>query len=143
MYLVNKLDHNLSLKNGYLTLKVGMCVPIKEADLVEPSIADAISRRWAETSEVEVIPTEAVSVKVTSTNPYEGLTEDQMKAELAARAEKPAATTTRLGVPDTDEKKEGTSEAIGQPAAEVVEATVEATVEAPAVTPKKPGKTSK
>jgi len=116
MFLVNNLDHTLTLKSGYLQIPTGGSAPISEVDLSEPTIADAVSRRWAEISDVEVFPKDNKAKEVAKpTNPYEGLTLEQMKAEQAAKEVKPEAITTRLGQDPVVTSPGGTSESIGQP----------------------------
>lgn len=120
-YLVNKLNHNLNLKAGYLTIKQGFSTAVRltEEELKDASIADAISRGWAELSDAIVTPVATVVEAVLEAkDPFKGLSEAQMKEELANKEKVPVATGTQLGQ-DGLKMPPATSEAIGVPEATV------------------------
>lgn len=117
MYIQNTLSHTLVLKAGYLKLAVGATntIPLTEEDLKEATIADAISRGWAKKvdGQIEAVAPTPVIPTVASTKG--GLTLDELKAEQAAKVEKPAATTTELGQNDGIPSGGAEGTAIGTP----------------------------
>lgn len=82
LYLLNKLDTNLVMKGGYLVAKRGGYATITESDLTHPDIQDAITKEWAEVwdrvPDLQDLPKAPVAIEIT--NPYEGMTESELKA---------------------------------------------------------------
>jgi hypothetical protein len=87
-YLINKLPSELVLKAGYVSIPPYGFHAIHATEVDEATIVYAIMRDWAEISDTE--PKEMAvakpEVEVEITKPYEGLTEEELKAELAAKA---------------------------------------------------------
>jgi hypothetical protein len=87
-YLINKLPSELVLKAGYVSIPPGGSHAIHHTEVDEATIVYAVMRDWAEISDTEP-KAKAVAkpeVEVEITKPYEGLTEEELKEELAAKA---------------------------------------------------------
>lgn len=89
-FLVNKLDHNLSLKGGYLIIPGYGYATLNEGDATENTVVYAIGRQWAELTKTEP-KHQAVrkEIDITVDSPYEGMTEAEL---LASRVPAPVST---------------------------------------------------
>lgn len=87
-FLLNKLSTELSLKGGNLDIPPMSYVTIRSTDAEEASIIYALDRHWAEllNDEPKTKGVKAEAVKVEITEPYKGLTIDELKVEQAAKA---------------------------------------------------------
>lgn len=87
-FLQNLLANELSLKGGYLNIPALGHAKILESDLQEQSILYALGRGWAEVlHEVPVAKESALpAIELEMTEPYKGLTFEELQAEQAAKA---------------------------------------------------------
>jgi hypothetical protein len=87
LYLINKLDTQLSLKGGYITVKRGGYATITEADLDHPDVVDATTKEWAEVWNKEPgasdLPATALPIQIN--DPYQGMTLAELKASEAVK----------------------------------------------------------
>jgi hypothetical protein len=90
-YLINKLATELSLKSGYINIRPYGFEPIQSWDLDDETVKYALSRSWAEVSNIEPPVTQSPKgVEIEVTKPFEGLTFEELQAELAEKAAKTA-----------------------------------------------------
>jgi hypothetical protein len=131
MYIQNTLNHTLVLKAGYLKLAAGATNvnPLTEDDYKDTTIADAISRGWAKKVTEAIAAAEVAPVAVTVASSKGGLTLEELKAEQAAKVEKPTAFTTELGLSDGIPQGGAVGSTIGVPIETYVTEPVVAPVE--------------
>jgi hypothetical protein len=105
-YLVNKLNDKLTIKQGYVTIEAKGFVRITQHDASDPTILYAMGRDWAEiVSEEPKASVAADSVTAEVTEPYRGMTEDELKASRKDEVAQEPGITTALGVDSTVEVK--------------------------------------
>lgn len=106
LYLINKLTSKLDVKSGYLIIAPGGFATIQEADRTEPTIVYALGRDWVEITDVKPeAGAEAIApVEIVDTKPYEGMTEEELKAELDKGGSKEGVTSTDLGAEEVPAK---------------------------------------
>lgn len=87
-FLQNLLDNELSLKGGYLNIPARGNAKIMASDLEENSIQYALGRGWAEIlHEVPSgVASELPAIEVEITEPYKGLTFEELQEEQAKKA---------------------------------------------------------
>jgi hypothetical protein len=115
LFAINTSHGQLSLKAGYVRIAIGGYATIYEDDKDHPDFRDAFAKNWIKYSDTE--PTKTVTPSINAiefVNPVQGLSEDELKAELAKQKAEP-------------ETVNVTVEAIGKPA----EAPVDVTEDSP------------
>lgn len=141
-FAINKSDHNLVLKGGYISIPRGKYIPIDEADKTHPHFVQLFRAKQIEftdtepTFEYEPTPIEVI----TAVRPVGGgMTEEEYKASLltAPPAEPPKTTGQAIGRPQEDFKSE--VEATSETASE---ASAETSVESVETKPKKARKSA-
>ncbi len=102
-YLVNKLNSILSTRDGNLDIPPLGYAQIREQDLENLTILYATDRKWAEIVNEEPKGGKAVKeeVKIEITEPYKGMTLEELQAEQATKAE----TTEEVEAPAPKAKK--------------------------------------
>ncbi|HET8685210.1 MAG TPA: hypothetical protein VFM18_00945 [Methanosarcina sp.] len=117
--VINKTLTALMFKGGYITIPRGGHSTVALTELDHPEFQTAEARGWIEVSdhvpEASLIPTvETVVIE----NPNQGMTEDELKAELSKnKAPKEETTVEALGQgapAGANAEKEGKVEALGQ-----------------------------
>jgi hypothetical protein len=104
IFAINTSHGNLSLKAGYVHIKVGGYATIFEDDKDHPDFRDAFSKKWVSYSETEPEASSLPTVKALEfAEPNRGLTAEELKVELAKDKEekKSAATSEALGQSET------------------------------------------
>ncbi len=99
-WLLNRLDTNLTLKGGDIDIPPGGSAKVLESELVDQTISYAITRDWVDVLDEAPDPSRHVApvVEIDVTKPFEGLTEEELKEELASKAATTdSATGTALG----------------------------------------------
>lgn len=99
-YVVNKLNTPLDLKSGYLIIPAKGYAEIHERDAEHDTILFALDRGWVDVTKdkpsTESTPVQEVKIEITE--PYAGMTEEELKADQAKEAEKVAVESTDIGV---------------------------------------------
>jgi len=106
-FAINKSDHNLVLKGGYISIPRGKYISIDEADKTHPHFVQLIRSRHLEVTDTE--PTAEFTPTpievITAVRPVGGgMTEEEYKASLLAEppAEPPKTTGQAIGRPQED-----------------------------------------
>lgn len=98
-FIQNTSHGNLSLRGGALRIPRGAFLEVATAEVDHPDVFDAKRKGWVKVTEdapsVVVVPAvPAIEIEDTAKYTVEGMTEDQLKAELAGEAapvQEPAA----------------------------------------------------
>jgi hypothetical protein len=89
-FVINLTRSNLIFKNGYINIPVGNYVEVSDADA---DSADFIMARTRQPAWIQISDTAPTSITVpaaitvTTTDPFKGLTSDELKQNLADKAE--------------------------------------------------------
>jgi hypothetical protein len=105
IYLVNKLNHELTFKSGALNLPAFGYTSIVSSEQNEVSIAHALSMDWAFLTDKEP-QTNALTkseINVVVTDPYKGMTAEELKASKETEVKTDPAISTALGQDSTNE----------------------------------------
>lgn len=117
LYAINTSHGRLSLRNGYLQIPVGGFLKVTEEESKEHDFVFAERRGWLKYSKTEPTVSEVPAVKaIEFFEPNQGMSEDELKVELAARKEasNPVAKTEALGQGETIVTEEATTTKLGE-----------------------------
>lgn len=106
-FLKNLLDTELTLKSGYLCIKPRGFARLTENDTKDESVPYALNKGWAEF--VDEAPdsdgVEPAAIKFEITDPFEGLTIEELKAEQAKAEQTKTAEETTSDTSDAPVKE--------------------------------------
>lgn len=109
-YFQNTLSHKLGLFAGSRVLGPGEVIDLNETATQDQSVSFALSKGWiVKVNTLKGKPVEGTAgPEITIHQPFKGLTEDELKAELAKKTPSTGVATSALG--QTEEKVETPAE---------------------------------